>query len=134
MVRAAVVHWDPDTLADKAEAVQGAGGEVVLREGMDARRALQGILDHAPDVVVAWLTWKPNHTRILAAAIRSKPWGRRLPLLLLDDPAFPTPPATLREIRQAIPDALVDRPERLAFWLQRIGAQANHATRGAENL
>lgn len=122
MVRAFVVHWDPATLALAELAVTQAGAQVVGSEATDGRRAHDEVRRLAPDAVVVWLAWKPSHGRVLAAAVRSASWGRKLPILFVDDPAAPVPPATLRSLREAVPDAIVDRPDRLGFWVQRIAA------------
>ena len=122
MVRAFVVHWDPATLAAVEVQVRDAGGDVVGAEAIDGRRVHDEVRRLAPDVLVIWLTWKPSHGRVTAAAIRSASWGRKLPILFLDDPAAPAPPATLARIKAAVPDAIVDHPGRLAFWVGRIAA------------
>lgn len=120
MVRAFVVHWDPATIAAKEAAVIAAGAEVVGAEHTDGRRAHDEVRRLAPDVLVIWLSWKPSHGRVTAAAIRATAWGRKLPILFVDDPA--TPPATLASLKAAVPDALVDVPGRLRFWVERIAA------------
>lgn len=122
MVRAFVLHWDAATLPAAEAAVRAAGAEVVGREAADGRQACDAIRRLDPDVVVAWLAWKPSHTRMTLAAMRSAAWGRRATLLLVDDPATPAPPALLRQMREALPDAIVDAPARLPFWVGRIAA------------
>lgn len=122
MVRAFVVHWDAATLATRELEVKRAGADVVGAESADGRRVHDEVRRLAPDVLVVWLTWKPSHGRVTAAAIRSASWGRRLPILFVDDPAAPAPPATLARIKVAVPDAIVDSPARLPFWFGRIAA------------
>lgn len=122
MVRAFVVHWDPATLPLAEHAVAKAGAQVVGSEAADGCRAHDEVRRLAPDALVVWLTWKPSHGRVLAAAVRSAAWGRKLPILLVDDPAAPVPPAALRSLREAVPDAIMDRPDRLGFWFGRIAA------------
>ncbi|MEK6976709.1 MAG: hypothetical protein AABY18_10270 [Candidatus Thermoplasmatota archaeon] len=123
-MRAFVLHWDPPTLAEKGLAVRDAGADVVGAEATDGRRVYDEVRKLAPDVLVIWLAWKPSHGRVAAAAIRSASWGRKLPILFVDDPAAPAPPATLQRIKAAVPDAIVDRPDRLAFWFGRIAPPA----------
>lgn len=119
-LRAAVIHWQADELAAKATLVEQAGATVVLREGDDGRRALEGIVRLEPDVVVLWMTWKPSHSRMLAGALRATAAGRAVPVLFIEDPAAPTPPATRDALQTTIPDALFDVVERLPFWIERL--------------
>ena len=121
-VRAFVVHWDVATLAAREAEVRDAGADVVGAEAADGRRVHDEVRRLAPDVLVIWLTWKPSHGRVTAAAIRSTSWGCKTPILFVDDPAAPAPPATLQRIKAAVPDAIVDSPARLAFWFGRIAA------------
>jgi AmiR/NasT family two-component response regulator len=123
-IRAFVIHWDPATLPLLESQVRAAGGDVVGAESADGRRAHDEVRRLAPDVLVIGLAWKPSHGRVTAAAIRSTPWGRKLPILFVDDPAAPAPPATLQRIKAAVPDAIVDTPARLGFWFPRIAAIA----------
>ncbi len=122
VVRAFVLHWDAATLPAVEAAVRAAGADVVGREVADGQAAHDAIRKLAPDVVVAWLAWKPAHTRVTLAAVRSAAWGRRLPLLLVDDPAFPASPALLRQMKEALPGAIVDVPSRLPFWVAKLAA------------
>jgi hypothetical protein len=122
MVRAFVVHWDAATLAAKEAEVRASGADVVGAECVDGRRVHDEVHRLAPDVLVVWLTWEPSHGRVTAAAIRSASWGRKLPILFVDDPTAPAPPATLARIKAAVPDAIIDSPARLGFWFGRIAA------------
>ena len=122
MVRAFVLHWDADSLPAAEAHVRAAGAEVVGHEVADGQHAHDAIRRLDPDVVVAWLAWKPSHTRFTMAAVRSAAWGRRATLLLVDDPATPASPVLLRQMRDALPDAIVDSPTRLPFWVARLGA------------
>ena len=119
-VRAFVVHWEAATLAEKEDVVRAAGAEVVGAEAEDGRRVHDEVRRLAPDVLVVWLTWKPSHGRVTAAAIRATSWGRKLPILFIDDPA--TPATTLASLKAAVPDAIVDVPSRTPFWVGRIAA------------
>lgn len=132
-VRAFVVHWDAATLAGMEAQVRDAGADVVGAEAVDGRRVHDDVRRLMPDVLVISLTWKPSHGRVAAAAIRSTAWGRRLTILFLDDPSSPAPPATLRRIKAAVPDAIVDFPARLPFWVGRIAALTRHATPDPRN-
>src|SRR5688500_7201025 len=88
--RAFVVHWEPAELADKVKALERAGAEVVGMEAADGQRAYAEVRRLQPDVLVVWLSWKPSHGRVTAAAIRSAAWGRRLPILFVDADPQPT--------------------------------------------
>lgn len=120
MVRAFLLHWDARSLPDAEAALRAAGAEVAGREVADGQAAHDAVRRLAPDLVVAWLAWKPGHTRVTLAAIASAAWGRKVPLLLVDDPAAPAPPALLRQMKDALPAAIVDAPDRLPFWVGRI--------------
>ena len=121
-MRAFLVHWDAATLTDKLHVLEQAGAQVVGSEAQDGQRAYAGVRHLQPDVLVVWLAWKPSHGRVTAAAIRSTGWGRKLPILFVDGDPEPTPPATLARLKAAVPDAIVDHPGRLAFWMERIAA------------
>ena len=120
--RAFVVHWEPGELPAKVGALEAAGAQVVGSESIDGQRAYAEVRRLQPDLLVVWLAWKPSHGRVTAAAIRSAAWGRRLPILFVDGDPEPTPAATLQRIKAAVPDALVDTPARLAFWVGRVAA------------
>ena len=119
-VRAFVVHWDPATLAEKEAVVIAAGAQVVGAEASDGRRAHDEVRRLVPDVLVVWLSWKPSHGRVTAAAIRATSWGRKITILFVDDPA--TPAATLARLKAVVPDAIVDVPTRLPFWVGKVAA------------
>ena len=122
MVRAFVLHWDADSLPAAEAHVRAAGADVVGHEVADGQHAHDAIRRLDPDVVVAWLAFKPSHTRFTMAAVRSSAWGRRATLLLVDDPATPASPTLLRQMRDALPDAIVDTPARLPFWVAKVAA------------
>lgn len=124
MPRAFVLHWDAATLGEKVARVQAAGAEVVGQECEDGQRAHDAVRRLAPDLLVVWLQCKPSHGRVTAAAIRSTAWGRKVPILFVTDDPDPVPPATLARVREALPDAIVDRVDRLGFWVGRVGALA----------
>lgn len=121
-LRAFVIDWDAATLPRRCEQVAAAGAAVVGSEGEDGQRAFEAVRRLAPDLVVVWLQAKPSHGRVTAAAIRTSSWGRKLPILFVTDDPDAVPPATLARVREAIPDALVDGPHRLAFWVERVQA------------
>lgn len=123
-VRAFVIDWDATTLASRCDRVRAAGAEVVGQESDDGQRAFEQVRRLAPDLVVVWLQSKPSHGRVTAAAIRSCPEGRRLPILFVTDDPDPIPAATRARVRDAVPDALVDGPQRIAFWVARLAALA----------
>lgn len=125
-MRAYVVHWNPLELMDKIQCVEEAGARVVASQAEDGKMAFEEIRAQRVDVVILWLQWKPSHGRVLAAAIRSTAWGRRIPILFIVDDPDPIPSRTLNGVRAAIPDALVDVPGRIPFWLQRIDALPGH--------
>lgn len=120
--RVFVLHWDAATLGDKVARAQAAGAQVVGHESEDGRRAHDAVRRLAPDLLLVWLQCKPSHGRVTAAAIRSTAGGRKLPILFVTDDPDAVPEATLQRIKAALPDALVDRVDRLAFWVERIGA------------
>lgn len=122
LVRAFVVHWDAASLPAKVQAVQKAGAEVVGHEAEDGQRAYREAKRLGPDVLIVWLQHKPSHGRLTAAAIRATAWGRTLPILFVDEDPDPVPAATLQQVKAALPDALIDRPARLRFWMQKIAA------------
>ncbi len=121
-VRVFVIDWELAALPGRLEQVRAAGAEVVGAEAEDGQRAFNEVRRIAPDLLVVWLQCKPSHGRMTAAAIRSAAWGRKLPILFVTDDPDPVPPATLARVREAAPDAIVDRVGRLAFWVGRVGA------------
>lgn len=121
-VRVFVIDWDAATLPARLACVRAAGAEVVGQECEDGQRAHDAIRRLAPDLLVVWLQCKPSHGRVTAAAIRSTAWGRKLPILFVTDDPDPVPPATLTRVREAVPDALIDRPERISFWVGKVAA------------
>lgn len=121
-MRAFVVHWDLATLADKQRIAAAAGFDVVGAEPADGQRAYDEVRRLTPDAVLVWTTLKPSHGRVTAAAIRSASWGRKVPILFVDDASAPAPPATAKALRDAVPDAILDHEGRLGFWRGRIAA------------
>lgn len=120
VVRAFVIHWHPDEVHAKADLVQGAGAEVVGWEAEDGKRAGSELQRLQPDLLVVWLDRLPSHGRVTAAYARSRPWGRKLPILFVDGRADPLPKEKADAIKAAVPGALFDRPERIGFWVQRV--------------
>lgn len=121
-LRAAVIHWHPDELADKVRIVQQAGALVVVQEAEDGRRAHQDLLRQRPDLLVVWTTWKPAHSRMLTGALRAA--GLRSPtVLFVEEPSAPLPSAVRAGLRSTVPEALFDQPSRISFWVQRLGAR-----------
>lgn len=119
-VRAFAIHWDPATIPERLDRLRTAGAEVVGHEAVDGQRAFDAVRSLAPDLVVVWLQAKPSHGRVTAAAIRSAAWGRKLPILFVTDDPDPVPPATLARVREAVPDALLDHPGRIGFWVGKV--------------
>lgn len=122
MVRAFVVHWDAASIPQMCARLRAAGADVVGSESSDGQRAYSEAGRLGIDLLVVWLQWKPSHGRVTAAAIRSSPWGRTIPILFIDGDPDAVPAATLQRVKAAVPGAIVDRPERLAFWVERIAA------------
>lgn len=123
-LRAFVIDWDPATLPLRCARLAAAGADVVGQESDDGQRAFEAVVRLAPDILVVWLQCKPSHGRVTAAAIRSSPAGRKLPILFVTDDPDAVPPANLAQVRAAVPDALIDGPHRIAFWVARVAALA----------
>lgn len=126
VVRAFVIHWHPDEVHAKCDLVRAAGADVVGWEGEDGKRAGAEVQRLAPDLLVVWLTRLPSHGRVTAAYVRSRPWGRKLPILFVED-GEPLPKEKREALKAAVPGALFDGPQRIAFWVDRIQASLEQA-------
>jgi hypothetical protein len=113
-----VVHWSEEELPAKAAAVEACGLRVVGREWADGARAATYAKGLEPDVLVVWLARLPSHGRVTAQHVRSQPWGRALPIVLVDGDPEPLDAARMGKVRQAVPDAIVCSPGRLKAALE----------------
>lgn len=127
--RTFVIHWNLEELPAKVSLVERAGGHVVGSEAQDGARAARGIRELAPDAVVIWLSWLPSHGRVTAAAVRSDPSAKKLPILFVDGDPEPVPPATLARVKAAVQGALFVTPASLRLWLGKVAALRDKASR-----
>lgn len=130
MSTAFVIHWDEGEMPAKVAAVEACGLEVVGREWADGARAATYAKGLEPDVLVVWLSRLPSHGRVAAQHVRSTPWGRTLPIVLVDGDPEPLDAVRMGKVRAAVPDAVVCSPGRLKAAIAEAlawGAQAKVA-------
>jgi hypothetical protein len=108
-----VIHWSEEELPAKVAAVEACGLRVVGREWADGARAATYAKGLEPDVLVVWLARLPSHGRVTAQHVRSTPWGRTLPIVLVDGDPEPLDAVRMGKVRQAVPDAVICSPGRL---------------------
>jgi hypothetical protein len=120
VLRAFVVHWSADELPAKVRAVEATGADVVGTEAADGARAAKEVQRLAPDVLVVWLSRLPGHGRATAGYVRSTAWGRRLPIVFVDQDPDPLEKDRKAKLLEAVPDGLLVTPATLAAWMGKV--------------
>src|SRR5262245_36564102 len=97
--RVALVHWNAEEAAERAERLEAAGFAVAAGFA-DGAKALAMIKEAPPDAILIDLTRLPSHGREIAQALRQAKATRRLPLVFVAGD-----PEKVAKIRALLPDA-----------------------------
>lgn len=119
--RVVLVHWNPENVAAITERINQARGQVVGVETDDAAKASTKIEALQPHILVLSVSFRRSHSRMLAAAIRSKRGRTNLTILLLEDGPTTLSADERQSFAQAIPDAILVTPQTLGPWVERVG-------------
>lgn len=120
MLLAFALHWDEAGMPAKVALLEAAGARVLGSEALDGKRAAAKVKDLKPDLLVVWAHPLPGHGRVTAAAIRSYPWGRDLPVLVVHGDPDLLDAAKKAKLEEVLPDAILVTPRTLPAWLEKV--------------